>query len=299
MSGENASLQASLSLQIAGRTFQFHHHRGDDNDLYFSEDAYLRIGDRAELEPEYETHVRMLQMGFPVPQMLARGEWNGRFYWIEESVGTQVLWKLFMAETRANGCMSDASFRALMEVMGRYAEAQVRHPVAGDIRAEFQELVRVNDLIEELPDLRDRTLRAFERAVERLQVFPGAWCHRDLATANICERGVIDLEGVRPGYAGYDVMGALLEPDVWAAPDGYAYSPRQREVFLTPVDRIFTAQGLPAPSAYAPDFLFCRLLCLAAGCHLTPGHPLPGQVRWLHNRYRTVLNEYERKGGGN
>src|SRR5438552_2453910 len=137
MSGENSSPQAPPSLQIAGATFQFHGRRGEDSYLYFGEDAYLRIGDRAELEPEYETHVRMLRMGFPVPQVLACGEWNGRFYWIEESVGTQVLWKTFIAETRANGCMSDASFRTLLKIMARYAEAQVRHPVAGDIRAEF------------------------------------------------------------------------------------------------------------------------------------------------------------------
>jgi Phosphotransferase enzyme family len=170
--------------------------------------------------------------------------------------------------------------------MCRYAKAQVRHPVAGDIGIDFRELVRVNLLIDELPDLRDRTLRAFERAVDRLQVFPGAWCHRDLVAANICERGVIDLEGVGRGYAGYDVIGAHLEPDLWGG--GHAYSPRQREQCLTPVDEIFAAHGLPAPSAYAREFVFCKAINTATG-----RHGLPGQQQWLYNRYRSILNAYE------
>ena len=89
MSGESSSPPESPSLRIAGRTFQLHHSRGDDNDLYFSGDAYMRIGSRAEIEPEYETHIRMLQMGFPVPEVLDCGEWEGRFYWVEESVGAR------------------------------------------------------------------------------------------------------------------------------------------------------------------------------------------------------------------
>jgi hypothetical protein len=171
--------------------------------------------------------------------------------------------------------------------MRRYAEAQARNPVAGDLGSEFPALVRLHLLLEELPDLRDRTLRAFERAVERLQVFPGAWCHRDLVAANMCERGVIDLEGVGLGYAGYDVVGVLLEPDIWGG--GHAYSPEQREHCLTPIDHIFTAHGLPAPSAYAPDFVLCKAINTATG-----RHGLPGQQQWLYNRYRAILKDYER-----
>jgi hypothetical protein len=73
MSEESSSPLGSPALRIAGRTFQLHHPRGDHNHLYCSGDAYLRIGSRAELEPEYETHIRMLQLGFPVPKVLESG----------------------------------------------------------------------------------------------------------------------------------------------------------------------------------------------------------------------------------
>src|SRR5207237_578417 len=131
-----------------------------------------------------KTHVRMLELGYPVAKLLEAGEWQGCLYWVEEALGQPVLWKTFCAETRADGCISAASYHTLLGIMGRHAEAQARHPVAGDLRTEFPALVRLPELLEELPDLRDRTLRAFERAVERLQVFPGAWCHHDLVAAN-------------------------------------------------------------------------------------------------------------------
>src|SRR5262245_12098906 len=161
MSGTNASLLGSPSLQIAGQTFQIRETRGGDG-VYSSGEAYLRIGAGAELETEYETHLRLLAMGYPVPKVLQAGEWEGNLYWIEESLGEQVLWKTFLAETQAHGCISDASYGTLLGIMRRYAEAQARHPVAGDLRTEFPALVRLPLLLEELPDLRDRTLRAFE-----------------------------------------------------------------------------------------------------------------------------------------
>jgi hypothetical protein len=287
MSGKNSSALGSPSLQIAGQSFRLRHPRGGGTYLYSSGDAYLRIGPRAEQETEYETHLRMLEMGYPVPKVLEAGEWQGCLYWIEESLGEQVLWKTFTAETRADGCISDASYDTLLGIMCRHAEAQARNPIAGDLQTEFPAVVRLPWLLEELPDLRDRTRRAFERAVERLQVFPGAWCHPDLCAANMCERGVIDLDGAGLGYAGYDVVGALLEPDIWG--DGYAYSPQQREQRLTPIDAIFTAHGLPAPSAYAQDFVLCKAINTASG-----RHEPSDQQRWLYNRYQAILSEYER-----
>src|SRR5438270_5450608 len=127
MSRKNSSPLGSPSLEIAGRIFQLRHSglRGPGTYIYSSGEAYLRIGcARAELETEYETHVRMLEMGYPVPKLLEVGEWQGCFYWVEESVGEQVLRKIFSAETRAIGCISDASYDTLLGIMGRHAEAQ-------------------------------------------------------------------------------------------------------------------------------------------------------------------------------
>ena len=53
--------------------------------------------------------------------------------------------------------------------------------------------------------------------------------------------------------------------------------------------------GLPAPSAYARDFVLCKAMNTAAGCRYRPGLPQwrYDQHHWLCNRYRTLLNEYD------
>lgn len=207
---------------------------------------------------------------------------------IEASAGEVVFGEIFEQECRQFGQISDASFSAYLTMVCRFAESQLRTQMEDDIRSEFAALVRLEGVLTELPHLRDKTLVAFELAVMRLQCFPAVHSHGDFHPHNVCPGGVIDLDSAGRRYAGYDVITALLLDDLFSPDDqDFHYSDSQRQQYLNKNDAIFAAYGLPIPSLYVDDFLFCKHL------RLVPGrHHRPQQQRWLYESYASRLTRY-------
>ena len=257
--------------------------------LYRGEGAYVRVGPSHALEPEYRAHVRLLALGFPVAALLDRGESGGRFYFVEESLGPETFGDRFDSEMGRGG-VAEASFAAFLAVVRRYAAAQLRGATAADDRTgdAFAGIARLDQALDELPDLRGAALSGFARAVERLSAYPSVETHPDLHAYNVCAGGVIDLEGVTRGYAGYDVIGALLVPELFPpAPGAYGFSPTQRARYLAAVDALYAEHDLPPPSALSGEIRLCKLLSSVVGRRRRPE-----QRRWLVERCRAALSPY-------
>jgi hypothetical protein len=275
------------TFDIHGYHFTYHHSR-DALSIYQSPEAYLRIGQRDAVEHELHRHILWLKLGFPLPELLAQGEHGAWFYAIEASAGEIVFGEIFEQEYQQRRQISDATFQAYLTLVCRFAESQLQTQIDEDIRDEFADLVRLEGVLAELPHLRDDTLAAFDRAATRLQRFPAVHSHGDFHPYNVCPGGVIDLDRAGRGYAGYDVITGLLMDDLFAPDDqDYQYSDSQRQQYLGSIDALFAAQGLPIPSAYVDDFLFCKLLSLVPG-----RHNRPQQQRWFYESYATRLARY-------
>jgi Phosphotransferase enzyme family len=274
---------------VGGQRFTLHHARPSGVALYRGEGAYMRVGPPHALEPEYRAHVRLLALGFPVAALLDRGEAGGQFYFVEESLGAETFGDRFDSETGRGG-VTEASFAAFLAVVRRYAAAQLRGATAADGRTgdAFAGIARLDQALDELPDLRGAALRGFARAVERLSAYPSVETHPDLHAYNVCAGGVIDLEGVTRGYAGYDVIGALLVPELFPpAPGAYGFSPPQRARYLAAVDALYAEHDLPPPSATSGAIRLCKLLSSVVG-----RRGRPAQRRWLVEHCRAALAPY-------
>jgi len=240
------------------------------------------------VERELQHHIHWLKLGFPLPDILAQGEQGGWFYAIEASAGEVVFDEIFEQESRQFGQVSDASFSAYLTMVCRFAESQLRTQMEDDIRREFAALVRLEGVLTELPHLRDMTLAAFESAVAHLQCFHAVYSHGDFHPYNVCPGAVIDLDSAGRGYAGYDVISGLLMDDLFSPDDqDFQYSDSQRQRYLDKNDAIFAAYGLPLPSHYVDDFLFCKHLSLVPG-----RNHRPQQQRWLYESYTSRLARY-------
>lgn len=80
--------------------------RADGVSIYRGDDRYLRIGPADELDEEIAIQRRMLDAGFPVPDLIETGEHKGLRYAIESSLGLDTLGDRFDVEVPATGSIS-------------------------------------------------------------------------------------------------------------------------------------------------------------------------------------------------
>ena len=239
-------------------------------------DAYLRIGPGA-LRLELGVHALMLERGFPVPRILERGIWEGLEYAVEESLGRETLGDLYGDDFCDEQAVSEEAFGVLVEQARRFAHSQVAAAIpnssdrTGDTaRAEFAEVVGVRSAALQLPELREAIQVVYRAAVDALRPLPTSLVHGDFHVFNICEGGVIDLEGGGWGVAGYDVAtavfdAALSSPGAGVGPGRGGQRTTQRmAAYLAMLDDEFSAGGLPPPSMFLDAFLMCRAISLCA-----------------------------------
>ena len=241
--------------------------------VYAGRETYLRIGPG--LEAERDMHQAMLDRGYPVPRLLASGEHDGTPYAVEESLGESTLGDLFDARRAAGEAIPETSFAVLTEVIHRLTRAQATsaEPVASPDRVGgFADVIGVQSAMS-LTGLGARLNDAFDEAIERLSDLPVALLHGDLHESNVCERGVIDVEGSGLGPAGYDVTTAVFVPAMSAPPIGAGgpsrgwYAEAQVATYLAVVDGTFTAGGLMRVSEHLDEFLLFRAISLCAHRH--------------------------------
>lgn len=63
--------------------------------VYKGAGEFLRIGPEGLIVPELNLHKKLLGYGFPVPGIVAEGEKDGKTYYIEQSLGDELLGDIF------------------------------------------------------------------------------------------------------------------------------------------------------------------------------------------------------------
>lgn len=253
------------SLTLGEQHFDIVITRGGGVSVYRGDGRYLRIGSPGKLDGEIAVQRQMLDAGFPVPDLIEAGEYQGLPYVIESSLGPDTLGDRFDAETRATGSINPASFDAFLDVVQRFARAQLTTTGNPKTIDDLRRLARADDFIQARTDLTVQVERTFDRLASQLSAYPGVLTHGDFHAFNVCDRGVIDLETVGSGPAGYDLICAIVMPDLFPPdPLDYRFSPEQRDRYLRMIDDLYIEAELPVPTNYLNEFRLCRAVWLAA-----------------------------------
>lgn len=255
---------------------------------------YLRVGDSALVAKELGFHKRLLEMGFPVAQIIQEGEVDGQKYWIEESLGDGHLSARFRKETETQGEIAEDSFCLwLQQVMAmRNAQARTAEARPYDFDA-LAHAVGEDGMEDELPDLQEKIRAAWKKARNRIANLPICLTHGDFTSHNTMEHGIIDFGDHFEGPLGYDLVTAITVP-FWFPKDhsyeffqGYNFSPKQIERVFSDCRVLETPQGIFDLNDYFDDLFF-----LKANWWAVRNHRMPKLQEWRYERFRTVVDRY-------
>lgn len=272
------------TIQMEGRDFIFvTSQRGGQSAVYKSQDSFMRIGDPEKIRRDFELHKKMEQAGFPVSRILAEGESEGQFYFIEASLGEKHLGKIFGEEVERGGVISNESFEAFVTVAEKFARAQMSAVVEDRDYQVFSKGLLLENLCNEMPDYADRLRERFELVKERTASLPFVLTHGDFNPQNLLPGGVIDLEDSFYAPYGYDLVSAISHINYF--PDSkeyeyfakYRFTNEQKQEYFRRLDIISVENGLPPLSEFEEDFEFCRALWLVAD---NPNSPKLAQFRY-------------------
>ena len=259
-------------LELGGATYELVCVRRTGVAVFRGPGTFLRSGDG--LPVELETHRRMLELGYPVADILEVGEHDGAPYLVERSLGEPTLGDAW-ADRGDDSWVTAEEFAGFQAIMVRQAQAQLRDTRPPG-RAELADFLGVRATCAHVPALADEIEEALSRAWVSLRDFPAVLQHGDLHPFNVCPLGIIDLEGSGWASAGYDVTSAVLEPTLARAVWDHDrltptwFTPDQVTTYLEAIDRVFGAASLPSPSASLDAYLVCRAL---ATCSRIPRNP--------------------------
>ena len=119
----------------SGQTFQFKGHnlaflkkrQHTDVTVFGDDELIIRIGDKSILQREYEFHVHLRELGFPIPELVECGEAEGKFYYSEKSFGKKHMGILFIEDCKSVAeKISVENFTILLEVAEQFAKAQIK-----------------------------------------------------------------------------------------------------------------------------------------------------------------------------
>ena len=259
-------------LELGGAVYELVCVRRSGVAVFRGPGRFLRLGD--ELPVELETHRRMLELGYPVADILDVGELDGAPYLVERSMGEPTLGDAW-ADRGDDSWVPAEEFAGFLAIMVRQAQAQLRDTRPPD-RDGLAGFLGVGAACANVPALAGEIEEAFSRAWVSLQDFPAALQHSDLHPYNVCPLGVIDLEGSGWASAGYDVTTAVLEATLARAVWDHDrltlawFTPDQVTTYLEAIDGVFREASLPPPSASLDAYLVCRVL---ATCSRIPRDP--------------------------
>lgn len=264
-------------LSVDGEDYAFVKTRTyDPISVYRGADSFLRIGPQDKLEKEATFHQQLLTLGFPVPQIVRTGNYQGQYYYVEKSFGDNRLGDSFSNEYSAAGEVCDQSFNAFLELMESYTQAQLKTAKELDWSNDFHDMTQLNILAEERPDLKEQLEAAYERVKTRLAHIPAVLTHADFNPFNLFKEGIIDIGDFSYAPAGYDVSTNVFH--TYMFPSGgdfemhrrYSFKPAQLESYFAHIDQLFSRQGLPNPSVHVDDYLIGKMTWSAARMHKKP-----------------------------
>lgn len=261
--------------------------------IYKNDNSFLRIGPKDLILPELNFHKNLLELGFQVPKIISEGERDGQYYYLETSLGDRHLGDLFRENYEKSGAVSEENFKKLLSLIVQFTKAQLN---TAKIKNSFESLylgAHVDYIQEELPNLKERVLAAFEKLKKRIGDLPSVLTHGDLNAYNLFERGVIDFGNSFESPAGYDLVTVVYHAYLFPKKGDfeslrkYEFSRKQIENCLVVMDSIYLQNNLPKLSAFTTDFIFLRTIWSAVRMH-----KYPKVQRWRYNKFKQVLENY-------
>lgn len=273
---------------VEGKNFELVSRQRSAAGVYRAGDEYLRIGPPEQIAKDLDMHRVMEWAGYPVAKILSEGAYEGRRYFIEESLGETFRIR-FTREYEATGAVSDSSFRGLIAAVGRYLEPQRKAIVVAD-PVQFAKGIHLEVLKQELPKYAPAIQARFEESMREIADFPYVISHGDLNPSNISEAGVLDLEDSFPAPLGFDIASVLSTNEWFPVSGDYEYLAKwrinedQKDIYITECDAHLTRAGHTGFRAKYKDFEFCRVIWMVVRMHKTPKIQA-----W---RYEKLITEY-------
>ena len=287
---------APKNLSIDGEEFELVKTRiSAPVSVYKGNGVFLRIGPKDLLQKELERHRNLVSSGFPVAEIMKEGEFATQYYFVEKSLGEDILGDVFWEDSKEQRSISEEHFDQFMSVTEKFATAQL-----GTIHSEakwedFYNGSHVDSLVEELPDVQERLLQAVAKAKPQLMQLPFVLTNDDINPYNLFKDGVIDMEWVFLAPAGLDIISNISL--TYLFPDGgdyestrrYSFSKEQLATYLAKFDEIYREAGVIEPSRFMDDFLFFRAVRSAVKMD-----GAPKIQQWRYDNFRNILDMYLR-----
>lgn len=262
--------------------------------IYRNKDSFLRIGPKDLVFSELNLHKKLIQFDFPVPKIIAEGEIDGRYYYIETSLGEHLLGDIFWKDYKESASVvSESNVKKLVYITGQFARAQIKTGNHNNSLESFYYGAHVDYMIEELPFLKERILEAFEKVKTRISSLPSVLTHGDLNVYNIFEKGIIDFGSSFESPIGYDLVSNIFQTYFFPKNGDfesirrYEFSEEQISDYFFEMDAIYAENNLPKLSEYANDFLFTRAIWSAVRME-----KYPKLQAWRYEKFEKMLNAY-------
>lgn len=261
--------------------------------VYSDGSRFLRLGPGNIILPELELHKSLLNYGFPVAALLEEGEYEGNNYFIEQSVGDEILGIEFMKDTISHGYISDANFYAFLKMCELFARAQIKTKLDTSDYEGFYIGIHMDTIQDELPELADLSIKGYEKLKVNTESMPFVISHGDFNPHNILRGGVIDFGTAHNAPAGYDVVNSIFHTYNFPKDTSYElsriyeFTPEQILEYLERIDNVYNEFNLPSPSSFKDDFVFAKIVWST-----TKISRYPKLQKWRYERYEKVLRKY-------
>jgi hypothetical protein len=273
---------------VRGKTFRYIKDRLNGGKVFVNQDntEYLRTADPAESAGEVCLANELRERGFPVPELLATGMLeDGTAYYVERSVGDRIFGDVFREETRSQGRVSDASFDDFVGVIKRYCAAQFDpNNITRADKAALGRLTEIENVMRNNPPSRGTEkmfAEAHDKACRKVMSLPWGYVQYDFNPFNVLRGGVIDFEFAGLGPVGYDAVTGVHFGRMWPRRRvAYVLTTDQIESYLTAVDEIAIAKGVPAVSSHANDFLVLKAIWATSKEKASEANPLSNPDFW-------------------
>lgn len=261
--------------------------------IYKHQDTFLRIGPPDIVMPELSLHKKLLDFNFPVPEILAQGQQDDQYYYIEKSLGETLLGEAFWVDYQKTSTVSDDNFQKLLSISTRFATSQLKTVNQKISPVDFYIGIHMDYIQAELPHLKDKVLLAFAKATKKLSALPVVFTHGDFNAYNLFATGVIDFGNSFESPFGYDLICAIFHTYSFPKQGDYEntrrseFTKEQMDQYFSQMDQFFYNNNLPKLSNFINDFIFARSIWSAVRMHDDPK-----LQSWRYGKFEKVLDCY-------
>ena len=262
--------------------------------IFQNEDTILRIGPKKLVDQDLDRNEYLISKSFPVAEVLGRGTYEGKQYFIERKIKGDHFGKIFAREFDKKGKISDETFEEFINIVEKYFMAQLK--TIGDKESDFSEMFDnfvFKLLYEEIPERKPEVDELVLKFKSRLKDLPFVFTHGDFNAFNILPSGVIDFEFSMNCPFGYDAFSFIYHNYFFPVGEGYEFkqssqfSAVQIERALVLLNELATRSGISNILDYRKDFQMYRIIFSSVGMQSTPK-----LMKWRYDIFDKALDLY-------